>query len=86
MSMEEPKIAVPHSIKVQVKPGDILLWCTCGRSDTQPFCDNSHIGTGFSPIEYHATEERIVSFCGCKHSHNKPFCDGSHKTLEASNK
>ena len=25
-------------------------WCSCGKSDKQPFCDGSHKGTEFSPI------------------------------------
>lgn len=81
MSEQKPTIAVKHSIKKEVKAGETYYWCACGNSATQPFCDGSHKGTNFSPISYHATEDKTVSFCGCKHSHKAPLCDGSHKNL-----
>ncbi|MEI6413514.1 MAG: CDGSH iron-sulfur domain-containing protein, partial [Pseudomonadota bacterium] len=54
------------------------LWCACGRSKNQPFCDNSH-GTSCVPVKFSLTEPTEVWLCGCKTSSNKPFCDGSHK-------
>jgi CDGSH-type Zn-finger protein len=56
-------------------------WCACGKSATQPFCDGSHKGSEFSPIEAVVDVEKIVAWCGCKRSKNKPFCDGSHARL-----
>ncbi|WP_053332579.1 CDGSH iron-sulfur domain-containing protein [Candidatus Jidaibacter acanthamoebae] len=76
-----PKVAIPRSIKVEVKEGERCYYCTCGLSKSQPFCDDSHQGTGFSPLEYTADSNGIVSFCGCKHTKKPPFCDGAHKTL-----
>jgi len=76
-----PKIAFPRSIKIEVKKGEKYLWCACGMSADQPFCDGSHKGTGFSPVLYEAAEDKIVGFCGCKHSKNGPICDGTHKQL-----
>ena len=26
------------------------LWCTCGMSKNQPFCDGSHAKTEFKPL------------------------------------
>ncbi len=55
------------------------LWCACGRSKSQPYCDGaSHAGTGIYPEIVHLDEPRKVAWCGCKYSNNKPYCDGSH--------
>ena len=63
--------------------GKTYLWCSCGRSRSQPFCDGSHKGTGFEPVRYTATEaDREVLFCGCKHTGSRPFCDGAHNNLK----
>ena len=76
---EMPEIAGRKSIKVMVEAGKTYWWCACGRSKSQPFCDESHQGTGFSPIEYKAEKTEDVWFCACKRSNKKPICDGSHK-------
>ncbi|MCE3000740.1 MAG: CDGSH iron-sulfur domain-containing protein [Betaproteobacteria bacterium] len=47
----------------------------------QPFCDGSHAGSEFTPLEFNATESRTVYFCGCKHSKAGALYDGSHKNL-----
>jgi len=66
---------------MDMEPGT-YYWCKCGRSQTQPFCDGSHTGTDFSPIEVVIKEKKKVAWCGCKHSKKSPFCDGSHSRLE----
>jgi len=63
----------------QVEQGKDYLWCACGQSKNQPYCDGSHKGSAFTPIKYSATESKQVYFCGCKASGNPPLCDGSHK-------
>ena len=80
---EQPEIAGRRSIKVMVEQGKTYWWCACGRSKTQPFCDGSHKGTSFSPIEWEAEKSGDVWFCACKRSAKKPLCDGTHKTLPA---
>lgn len=52
-------------------------WCSCGMSNSQPFCDNSHEGTAFKPLKF-TVEEKVLemNLCGCKLSESKPFCDG----------
>lgn len=66
---------------VEVEAGNNYYWCSCGKSKSQPFCDGSHQGSEFTPVEYKATESETVYFCGCKQSSNQPLCDGSHSNL-----
>jgi CDGSH-type Zn-finger protein len=48
---------------------------------SQPFCDGSHKGSAFTPVEYKPAQSEEAWFCACKRSAKKPMCDGSHKTL-----
>lgn len=79
--MAEPVIAQKAPYGVEVDAGKVYWWCACGRSKRQPFCDGSHKGSEFSPIEYRPEVSRKVFFCGCKHSGSKPLCDGTHARL-----
>ncbi len=81
MNEKLPRIALKHSIKIEVKQGETYFYCSCGLSKTQPFCDGSHKGSGLSPIKFIAENDKLVGFCGCKHSKIPPFCDGAHKTI-----
>ena len=78
--MAEPKVARKSPFVQQVTPGT-YYWCACGGSKTQPFCDGSHKGTGFTPLKVDLTEAKTVAWCGCKHTQTPPFCDGSHSKL-----
>jgi CDGSH-type Zn-finger protein len=78
--MPEPTVFQKSPIVQPAEPG-VYSWCACGGSKTQPFCDGSHKGTGFSPVKIEIKEKKNVAWCGCKHSATKPFCDGSHKKL-----
>lgn len=78
--MDEPVIAAKSPAILTLEPG-VYLWCACGRSQNQPFCDTSHRGTGISPILFTIEEKQEVWLCRCKHSGHKPFCDDTHKTL-----
>lgn len=78
-----PRIARYKPYYFKPVPGKTYLWCACGRSDKQPFCDGSHRGTGFEPFKYVATGDiSEVLLCGCKHTRTRPFCDGSHNNLQ----
>lgn len=78
--MSERIIADKKSIKLELEPGT-YLWCQCGRSQNQPFCDNSHAETDIQPLEFTITEKRLRSYCQCKQTKTAPFCDGTHKEL-----
>jgi len=80
--MPTPKIAARHPIGVELEKGKEYLWCACGRSSNQPFCDGSHAGTGITPVAFTAEETGKAYLCQCKRTGNKPYCDGSHKHLD----
>ncbi len=80
--MSEPVIAAKVPKPVMLKPGEKYYWCACGRSKDQPFCDGSHEGTDFTPLEFSVEEEKKYALCQCKHTKTSPFCDGTHKTLD----
>jgi CDGSH iron-sulfur domain-containing protein 3 len=77
----EPEIGGRAPIAVDVEAGKSYWWCACGRSKTQPFCDGSHKGTLFTPVEWKAVQAEQAWFCACKRTGNRPMCDGSHKKL-----
>jgi CDGSH-type Zn-finger protein len=79
--MNQPHIAQKAPYAMNLEAGKDYWWCACGQSKNQPFCDGSHKGGEFSPIEFKASKTETVWLCGCKHSANKPFCDGTHKKL-----
>ena len=78
---EKPIIAQKSPIPVDVEAGKSYFWCTCGRSENQPFCDGSHKPTDFSPMKWTAEKDGKKFFCGCKMTDGQPFCDGTHNKL-----
>jgi len=79
--MSEPVIAQKGPYPVEVEGGKTYYWCSCGKSASQPFCDGSHKGGEFTPVQFVAEDTETVYLCGCKHTGSKPFCDGSHSKL-----
>ncbi len=79
--MTSPAVAQKAPFAVEVEPGQTYWWCACGQSKRQPFCDGSHKGGPFVPLEFVVQAKETVWFCGCKHTQGPPRCDGSHKTL-----
>ncbi|WP_170423010.1 CDGSH iron-sulfur domain-containing protein [Ruegeria arenilitoris] len=78
---DRPNIAQKAPYPVEVTEGKSYLWCSCGKSERQPFCDGSHKGTGFEPVKYTAEASKKVFFCGCKQTSNPPLCDGAHSKI-----
>ncbi len=78
---EQPVVAGKASMPVDVEAGKTYYWCSCGKSEKQPFCDGKHKGSSFSPLAWTAPETKTVRFCACKASGKAPLCDGSHKAL-----
>lgn len=77
MTKAERASDIPYAVEVEA--GKNYFWCSCGKSDKQPFCDGSHKGSEFTPVKYTAEDSKKVFFCGCKSTKNQPLCDGSHK-------
>ena len=82
--MSEPRIAGTRPAVVHLEKGETVHWCSCGRSQTQPFCDGSHEGTDFEPVTFTAPKDDDYYVCTCKRTQSPPFCDGAHKALETS--
>jgi CDGSH-type Zn-finger protein len=80
--MDKPKVAAKCPAKVEVEEGKKYAYCTCGLSESQPFCDGKHSGTNFKPIVFTAEKTELAYFCQCKRSGKEPFCDGSHNSIE----
>jgi sterol desaturase/sphingolipid hydroxylase (fatty acid hydroxylase superfamily)/CDGSH-type Zn-finger protein len=66
-------------ISVHLEVGEKYLWCQCGKSKTQPFCDGSHHGTKFKPLLFEAKRTGNARICQCKMTKSGPFCDNSHE-------
>lgn len=78
MNMTEPVRASNTPFEVEVEAGKNYAWCSCGKSEKQPFCDGAHRGSEFSPVRFTATESKKIFLCGCKQTLSQPNCDGSH--------
>lgn len=78
--MAEPTIAQKSPFVVELQPGK-YWWCSCGQSKKQPYCDGSHKGSEFTPMQIELSEAKKVAFCGCKKTGGSPFCDGTHRNL-----
>ncbi len=79
--MATPVVAQKSPFSANVEAGKSYGWCACGQSKTQPFCDGSHKGGAFTPVEFKSDMSKTVWFCGCKNTKTAPLCDGTHKAL-----
>ncbi|CAG5135480.1 unnamed protein product [Candidula unifasciata] len=83
------KICDKKPMNVLLEAGKKYLYCTCGYSKNQPFCDSSHKAPNFvanrphhsryRPLPFTVEETKEYRLCLCKQSNNRPFCDGTHK-------
>ena len=56
-------------IAFDVEEGKIYYWCSCGKSKTQPFCDQGCK----EAVSYQAEATETVYFCACKETKDPPF-------------
>ena len=78
---DQPTIAGKEPVEVKITAGKPVFWCSCGRSDNQPFCNGAHKDSGMEPLPLKLDEDKKVWLCQCKQTKNPPFCDGSHNQL-----
>ena len=81
--MDKPRNAGKEPILVELKAGEDIWWCACGKSASQPFCDGSHKGTtDIGPLLFTPENDGVAALCTCKMTKTPPYCDGSHLTLK----
>ncbi|KAF8566465.1 hypothetical protein P879_07803 [Paragonimus westermani] len=73
-----------------LKPGTTHMWCVCGLSKLQPWCDGSHKPTHFKPIRWtvppvssEQSKPMVHAICQCKYTSKPPYCDGTHRHLRS---
>lgn len=79
--MEQPKQAGKTPIMEQLDEGKTYAWCSCGKSENQPWCNGAHQGSEFKPKVFKAEAYEKKAICTCKQTKNPPYCDGSHASL-----
>ncbi|ODN06038.1 CDGSH iron-sulfur domain-containing protein 3, mitochondrial [Orchesella cincta] len=86
MQSNKGKIYDKKPFKFNCIKGKSYMWCSCGWSKSQPFCDqthrNPHYRITMRPVRFIAPETKEYIFCNCKQSSKRPFCDGTHKREE----
>ena len=75
-------IAEKSPAQVFVKEGKTYLWCACGKSVDQPFCDMTHKReSDLRPMVLKQEKSGDAWLCQCKQTNNPPYCDGTHASL-----
>lgn len=73
--------------KYHCQEGRVYMWCSCGWSRNQPFCDGTHhnrkLRISNKPIRWECTETKDYLFCQCKQTKTRPICDSSHTEIES---
>ena len=79
--MDKAIVADNKPVEAQLEGGKTYYWCSCGKSENQPFCDGSHEGTSFTPKAFTPEKPEAAYLCQCKQTKTPPYCDGSHAEL-----
>lgn len=79
---DKPLVAARLPRYTNLEQGKTYMWCTCGASKSQPFCDNSHSSSAMKPLPFTVEKTKPRWLCRCKQTKNPPFCDGSHLDVE----
>lgn len=74
MSKQNDDAGMP--IAITLEPG-VYFRCTCGKSQSLPFCDGHHQWDGEHPLRFEVKKRERVYLCSCGKSQNQPYCDGS---------
>jgi CDGSH-type Zn-finger protein len=90
-SKEGSEISKGHKRKINtgIEPAALeleagtYLYCQCGYSKAQPFCDGSHHGTNFKPLLFEVKQKQKIKLCTCKLTSKPPYCDNSHLKLKS---
>jgi CDGSH iron-sulfur domain-containing protein 3 len=82
MAVEKPVATRNEPYEVEVEAGKQHKWCSCGRSETQPWCDHAHKGTGLHSVKFTPEKTETVRLCGCLQTKTPPFCDDTHLSLK----
>jgi len=80
------KTTTDEPVTIKLIKGENYLWCACGMSQNQPFCDGTHHGSKHKPILFKAQRTGDVKLCTCKLTKTAPFCDDSHLSLGTEHK
>lgn len=81
LPIEKPVVAGVSPVILELEKNKKLAWCSCGKSNNQPWCDGAHKGSGLSPKVFEVEETKAYALCMCKKTSNGPFCDGSHSKV-----
>lgn len=85
---QKGRINAKKSVKVTLVGGKRYLWCACGYSKNQPFCDGTHLWSRFRlkikqhPVLFKAPKDMEAGLCLCKQTKKPPYCDGTHRRKE----
>ena len=54
--MEKAKVAGTTPNIIEQEEGKTYAWCSCGKSENQPWCNGAHAGSDFKPKVFKAEE------------------------------
>lgn len=79
---DKPLVAARLPSFQKLEERKTYMWCACGASKTQPFCDNSHACSSMKPLAFTPEKTKPRWLCQCKQTKDAPYCDGTHLDVE----